>query len=264
MENSVPKRAFTFIETKPGEKIYEICITLKNVRGAVLKTAQVLSEAQVDVRSSILFDAVEQSNIGYWTSFIDLAKASKDIEQIEGELRKLDVVQNIKVVKPEPLAYDVVHFPIMHGDSTAVMMSVELFGSLFDEIERILTPSGFAAVFYNAGKKSGEFMGELLEKRYGLKGDSLASVLAQSIRATGWGEIENFEMDRKNLVGKIRMRACFEALLRNQRKEKICHWTRGFIAGAFSKVVNAPLEAIELKCAAADDEICEFEVKQKI
>jgi len=31
MENSIPKRAFTFVEARPGEKIYEICIALNDV-----------------------------------------------------------------------------------------------------------------------------------------------------------------------------------------------------------------------------------------
>lgn len=35
MGNSIPKRVFTFVETKPSEKIYEICIALNDVRGAV-------------------------------------------------------------------------------------------------------------------------------------------------------------------------------------------------------------------------------------
>jgi hypothetical protein len=35
MEDSIPKRVFTFVETKPSEKIYEICIALNDVRGAV-------------------------------------------------------------------------------------------------------------------------------------------------------------------------------------------------------------------------------------
>jgi len=264
MEGFVPKRAFTFIETRPDEEVYEIRITLKNIRGAVSKTAEVLSEAHVNILTSILFDAVEKSNVGYWTSFIDLSKALKNIGQIEAELRKLDVVQNVETTRPVPLVFDTLHFPIMHGRSAAVVMSVELFGSLFDEIEKILTPSGFAAVFYNAGKKSGAYMSDLFEKRYGLQGDSLASVLAQSTKATGWGEIEEFKMDQKSLVGRVKMRASFEALLRKQRKEKACHWTRGFIAGAFGRVVGAPLEAVEVQCVADGQEICEFEVRPKI
>jgi len=264
MGNYVPKRAFTFVEAKPGEKIYELCITLRNIRGAVAKTAQLLSEANVNILSSMLFDAVERGDVGYWTSFVDLSKALKDGEQIEDALRKLDVVQDVKVVRPEPLAFDTIHFPLMHGSSVAVTLSVELMGSLFGEIERILTPSGFAAVFYNAGKKSGAFMSEFYEKRYGFKGGTLMSALIQSAKATGWGEIVEFKLDQKKCVGKVRVRASFEARLKGERSEKVCHWTRGFVAGAASKVIGRPVEAVESKCAGDGDEICEFEIKPEI
>lgn len=264
MENFVPKRAFTLIKMKPDEEIYEICITLKDVHGAVSKTAKILSDAHVNLRTSILFDAVEKSNIGYWTSFIDMSRAIKDIKQIEKELRHLDVVQGVKIVKPEPVIYDVIHFPIVHGESTAIVMPVELFGSLFEEIEKILTPSGFTAVFYNAGKKSGVFIAELLAKRYGLKGELLIMALIQATRAIGWGQIEDLKLDVNRPFCKVKVRRCFEAILRGSRREKVCHWTRGFIAGFLSKVVDKSMEAIELKCTATGDEICEFEARTRI
>jgi predicted hydrocarbon binding protein len=263
MEGSVPKRALTFIKAKPDEKIYEMRITLKNVRGAVSKTAQVLSEAHVNILSSILFDAAEKTNVGYWTSLIDLSEALKNLEQVEAALQKPDVVQDVEAVKPEPLVFDTLQFPIMHGSSVAVIMSLELFGSVFDEIGIILTASSVAAVFYNAGKRNGAYMIELFEKRYGVKGDSLAAILAQSAKAKVWGEIEEFRIDQKSLVGRVRMRACFEALVRNQRKEKVCHWTGRFIAGAFGRVIGVPLETIELQCTANGKKVCECEPRQK-
>lgn len=264
MENSIPKRAFTLVETKPSEDIYEICVTLKDVYGAVSKTANVLSDARVNIRTSILFDAVEKNSVGYWTSFVDLSKAIKDIKQIEEELRKLDVVQDVKIVKPKPVTYDVIHFPIVHGESAAIVMPVELFGSLFDEIEKILTPSGFAAVFYSAGKKSGKFIAELLTKRYGLEGESLIWALIQATKAIGWGLIEDFKLELNQPFCKVTVQKCFEAILRGYRNEKSCHWTRGFIAGFLSKVANKPMEAVELKCTAAGDEKCEFEVRSEM
>lgn len=264
MENFVPKRVFTLFNAKPNEEIYEICITLKDVHGAVSKTAKVLSDAHVNLRTSILFDAIEKSGVGYWASFIDLSKALKDIKQVEEELRKLDVVEDVKIVKPEPLTYDIIHFPIVHGGSAAIVMPVELFGSLFDEVERILTPSGFTAVFYNAGKKSGVFIAELLTKRYGLRGKTLILALIQATKAIGWGQIEDFNIDNKELVSKVKVRRCFEDLLRGHREEKVCHWTSVFIAGFLSKVVGKSVEAVESRCLAVGDEICEFEIKTRI
>lgn len=264
MEDFVPKRAFTLLNARPNEKIYEMCVTLKDVHGAVSKTANVLSNAHVNLRTSILFDAVEKSGIGYWTSFVDLSKAVMDIKQIEKELRKLDVVEDVKTVKPEPLTYDVIHFPIIHGASAAIVMPIELFGSLFDEIEKILTSSGFAAVFYNAGKKSGAHISKLLSQRYRLKGKSLTLALMQATKAIGWGRIEYYDMDENGFFSRIKVQKCFEALLRPRRKENNCHWTRGFIAGFLSEVSGKSVEAVELKCVAAGDEICEFEIRSHI
>ncbi len=264
MEKSVPKRSFTLVETKPGEKIYEICIALKDVCGAIAIAAKIFSEAKIDIRTSALFAGEGPNPLGYWTSFIDVSKSTMNIKQLEKNLHKLDVVEDIKIVKPEPLAYDVIHFPIIHGNSVAMIFPVELFGSLFEEIEKILTPSGFAAVFYNAGKKSGAFIAALLSKRYGLKGDTLTLALIQAAKALGWGQVEVFTVNKKRLVGKVKMRSCFEALLKSGRNEKVCHWTRGIVAGFLSEVIGKPVEAVELKCAAAGDEMCEFEIKPKI
>jgi predicted hydrocarbon binding protein len=264
MEDFVPKRVFTFLNTRPDESIYEICITLKDVHGAVSKTAKVLSDAHVNLRNSVLFDAVEKEGSGYWTSFVDLSKAVRNIREIEAQLRSLDVVQSVKIVKPEPLTYDVMHFPIIHGESVATVMPVELFGSLFDEIEGILTPSGFAAVFYEAGKKSGAFITSLLAKRYGLKQKSIAPAIIQATKALGWGQIEDLKINEKELVANIKIRMCFEALVRGRRCDKVCHWTRGFAAGFISEIFRKPADAVELKCSAAGDEVCEFEVKPKI
>jgi len=264
MECSIPKKVFAFIETKPDEDIYEICITLKDVRGAVFKTAKILSDARVNLRTAVLFDAFEKGSLYYWTSFIDVSKAERDINQIEADLRSLDVVQDVKIVKPEPLIYDVIHFPIQYGDSTAVIMPLELFGSLLEEIENILTPSGFAAVFYGAGKRSGAHITELIEKKCDLAGELVVSALIQSTQALGLGQLEDVKLDLNRPFCKVRIRKCFEAVLKGSRREAACHWTRGFIAGFMSRVVGKPLEAVEVKCATGGGDVCEFEVCPKI
>jgi predicted hydrocarbon binding protein len=264
MEESIPKNVFTYLKTKPEEEIYEICITLADAKGAVAEAARILSDASVNIKTSILFGSTQEEKTGYWTSFVDVSGATKNIAKIVEELKKSRMVQNVKAVKPEPVAYDVIHFPIVHGESAALVMPVELFGSLFDEIEKILSPSGFEAVFYNAGKKSGSFMAELLAERHGLRGKSLASALAQATQAIGWGKIEDVQLDMQRPFCRVKVRRCFEALLRGHRTEKMCHWTRGFIAGFLGEIIDEPLEAVEVKCAAAGHELCEFEATPRI
>lgn len=261
MENLIPKMVFTFIETKPEEETYEVCISLKNVCSAVATTTKILSDGNVDIRTSTLFNAPGLTEIGYWTSFIDMSKATKSVQEIKDALSKLEVVKEIRVVKPQPMAYDVIHFPILHGESPAMIMPIELFGSLFEEVGKILQPSGFAAVFYNAGKKSGTFIANLLTEKYALKNRQLILALVQSTRAIGWGQMDEVKVDLNRLYCKIRVRRCFEAVLKRNGKERGCYWTRGFLAGFLSQAIGKPMEAIELKCATGEDEFCDFEIK---
>ncbi|MDH5482792.1 MAG: hypothetical protein OEY22_07940 [Candidatus Bathyarchaeota archaeon] len=54
-ENSIPKKVFTLAETNPGDKIYEVCVTLRNVCKAVAATVKAFSGAKADVDASALF-----------------------------------------------------------------------------------------------------------------------------------------------------------------------------------------------------------------
>lgn len=53
----------------------------------------------------------------------------------------------------------------------------------------------------------------------------------------------------------------FEAIAQDKKPYKACHWSRGFITGYFGAVFGKPVEVTEVKCLAAGDEHCEFEVK---
>jgi len=46
-----PKRAFTFVESRPDEDIYEIRVTLKDVPGALAKAASLVAEAGINVKN---------------------------------------------------------------------------------------------------------------------------------------------------------------------------------------------------------------------
>jgi len=258
-----PKRAFTLIESRQNEEVYEICVLLKDVQGAVAKTAKTLVDANVNIRTGILFDAVEYEGRGYWTAFIDVSKASKTVQQLEKELKQLNVVLDVKIEKPIPALYDVMHFPILHGTSRAILMPIELFSSLWEEIEKILTPSGFEAVFYNAGKRSGGYIAKILSQRSSSEIETMVAAFKQATKAIGWGVIISWEIEPERLSAKIEIKECFEAVLRKDANRKVCHWTRGVLAGYMSKLFGETVEAVETKCVATGDDVCCFHIKRK-
>lgn len=260
-----PKRAFTFVESKPDEDIYEIRVTLKDVPGALAKAASLVAEAGINVKTSIVFTTLPEEKQGFWTAFIDVSKSKMQIDELIKKLNELDVALDVEIIKPKPAAHDVMHFPVLHGEERAVVMPISLLRNLFEEIEKILTPSGFAAVFYNAGKRSGENFANYYRKKFNPKTkEELVELLFSCVKAIGWGLIKTYSLDLNRIYGTIRSIDNIEGTLRkNKGSEPICHWTRGFLAGYLSAATGKEVEVKEVKCMGKGDEFCEFEIEAK-
>ena len=251
-------------EVKTGEKLYEVCIILKDVRGAIAEAAKVLADANVNIKTGALFYIPGKQELGTWTSFIDISKATLNIQDIEKKLQSLDEVADVRFEEPKPAPYEVIHFPVLHGNSRAIIMGTDTFAALWEGFEGILTPSGLEAVLYNVGKKIGTYTATGLKDTYSLENKDLISAIVQAARALGWGIVKFQDIDFKSLTGTVIMKESFEALARERKPYKVCHWTRGYFAGCMSVVFGKPVEAVEVKCLATGAEYCEFKIKRKI
>jgi len=260
-----PKRTFTFVESKLGEDIYEMRVTLKDVPGALAKASSVVAEAGVNIKTSIVFHLLPEEKRGFWSAFIDVSKSKMQTDELTKRLNELDVVLDVEIVKPEPAAYDIMHFPVLHGEERAVVMPISLLRNLFEEIEKILTSSGFAAVFYNAGRRSGENFAEYYRKKFNPKTkEELIKLLFLCVKAIGWGMVKTCSLDLNRMRGTIRLLNNIEGAMReNKGREPICHWTRGFLAGYLSAATGREVGVREVRCMGKGDEFCEFEIEAK-
>jgi len=264
VSTTIPKRVFTVEEVKPGEKIWEVSIILKDTKGALARVANVLAEANVNIKTSSLFYLPGRGEVGSWTSFIDVSKATQGVPELEKKLRSLEVVEEVRFEEPKPAPFESLHFPLLHGETRAVIIPIGMFWAMWSNFEKILAPSGLAAVLYEAGKKVGEYVATRLSELYKVEGAKLAVAANQAGRATGWGIIEVSNLNSQHLIGTVVVRDCFEAAAWRRKHEKACNWTRGYIAGVMTKVFGKPVEAVEVKCSATGDEYCQFEIRTKI
>lgn len=264
MLDDVPKRVFTLEEAKPDEEIYEMCITLKDVPGALAKAAKVLADANVNVKMGSSFYAPGHPGVGFWSSFIDVSKATRSTLQLEEELRRLDVVVDVRLEECKPVPFEIIHFPVLHANTRAAILPIGTLFSLWDGLERILGPSGLAVVHYHAGMRTGEHTAKRLKEMYGVEDMDLILAFAQAERATGWGIMEFQDIDFKRCSGTVIVKECFEAAAWRRKPDKACHWTRGILAGFMSSVFNKPVESVEVKCLATGDEHCEFKIRERI
>jgi predicted hydrocarbon binding protein len=258
-----PKKVFTFLETKPEEKVYEVRIHLKNVREALAKVTKIMADANVSIETGALFYPTKDHQTGFWTLFIETSNSTKNLKMLESELKSLDVVLDVAVEEPKPLAFDVMHFPLLHGNSRAIILPIGVFRALWEGFETILLPSGLEAVLYAAGKKVGEKVTITLKEKYGVPETELVNAILQACQATGWGIPSIKDIDYQKNEATLIVRECFEALSWKRKPYKTCHWTRGYFAGMMGVIFNELIEATETKCASMGDEYCMFKLKKK-
>jgi len=261
---TIPKKVYTLDEVKSGERSHQICIFLRDVPGALAKAAKVLADANVNIKTGSTFYLAEYPNVGIWSCFIDVSKATKDVKKIEGELRKTDVVLDVLFKEPKPTPFESFHFPTLHGTTRAMIMPIGMFWALWDGFERILQHSGLAAVLYSAGKNTGSYVAKRVKEIFSIEGKDLVKALAQFIQSTGWGIIEVNSVDLKHALAAISVKDCFEAAAWRRKPYNVCHWTRGYLAGYMSAVFKKSVEAVEAKCMAKGDERCEFHIRERI
>jgi len=257
----IPKRLYSVDVIRPGEQLHQICIVLRDVPGALAKAARVLADANINIKTSSSFFVTEYPNAGVWSSFIDVSNATKSLEDVEAELRKLDVVLEVILKEPKPAPFESIHFPIFHGNTRAIIMPRGMFWALWNAFEKIFAHSGLVVVLYNAGKRIGQHAANRISEVFGLKGKELIEALAQAGQATGWAITEIKEIDLNRASATIIVKDCFEAVAWREKPYTVCHWTRGYLAGYLSVVFNKQVEAKETKCLAKGDEYCEFVIK---
>jgi predicted hydrocarbon binding protein len=264
MMDYIPKKVFTLDEVKPGEKCVQICLVLKDVPGALAKTAQFLADAKVNIKTGSIFYLPEYPNAGIWSSFVDFSKVAKNPEEVVEGLKKLDVVLGVRLEEPKPAPFESIHFPVLHATTRALVLPIGMFWALWDGFERILQPSGLAAVLYNAGKEVGERAAKRLGEMFNIEGKELVQASVQAVKATGWGITEVRSIDMKKSSATIIVKDCFEAAAWRKKPYNVCHWTRGYLAGCMSAVFKKHVEAVETKCMARGDQYCEFKIQREV
>jgi predicted hydrocarbon binding protein len=264
MVGSIPKKVFTLDEVEPGEKCFQLCIVLKDVQGALAKAAKLLANAKVNIKTGSTFYLPEYPNAGIWSSFVDFSKATKSPQEVLEDLKRLNLVVDVRLAEPKPTPFESIHFPVLHATTRAIVVPIGMFWALWDGFERILQSSGLAAVLYNAGKEVGERTAKRLREMFHIEGKELVQASPQAVKATGWGITEVSRIDMKKHSATIIVKDCFEAAAWRQKPYNVCHWTRGYLAGYMSAVFKKRVEAVETKCMAKGDEHCEFKIQREV
>jgi len=148
------------------------------------------------------------------------------------------------------------------ADEISIMVHGPALVKLSDMLIKSMGKEGINYI-YESSKESGRILAQAFKRKYGLTGMKLADLIKNLAMMGGWGKIEflNFDFKNNSVIGKITDSPFAE--LTEFRNKKMCHISRGFIAGALSVVFGTDVDCIEVKCKADGSEFCEGIIKPK-
>jgi len=104
-----------------------------------------------------------------------------------------------------------------------------------------------------------------LLNQFGLKTESPSErlkILQQFFTASGWGEIKNTDIDKKEKRAIVVVANSPVSTQKGKYKKPVDHLMRGILAGMFSDLFKTNMECIETKCVALNDPSCHFIIKK--
>ena len=166
-----PIKLFSYAKTKPNEKLFELCILLDSSVVSTDKVMKLLSEAKVNVINASIFSEKDEndSTSTVFSAFIKTSKTKISRRKLKMNLLEIKGVKNVIIREPKPAPFETFHFPVMYGDSRAIIMPIVVFQALWDGFERILTDSGMAVLLYNSGKQTGVMLANCMKQMFKLE-----------------------------------------------------------------------------------------------
>ncbi len=146
----------------------------------------------------------------------------------------------------------------MFGRPTS-LLPTDSFVNILKELEKMNKEN----VIYFAGKKSGELWFKDMGRAFKLGRKDVIKWGSDIVTLAGWGEAIITERDDKKKLIVFNLRDSITVKLYGPSKYAVDHFFRGLLCGAMCFVYGTNMEAVETKCRAKGDSICEVVVKPK-
>ena len=247
----------------PGRKLAQLCMTLKNVPGALASVTGLLALLKVNILSGHIaaFPGRAEGRVSF---FIDLSSSHVSLDEIVGRLRGLDVVIDLEAHRPEfpGLIVDTAHFPLKFMGQEALIIDIRHVGEMFGRLDEVFE-SGAYVILFEMGHRVGRKFVKEVRERFDVDKLRALQVLGSFAVARGWCVPELVEWDEQKPRLVVRMHDLFTCKpFAGQRKAPTGHLMRGVLAGIVEELTGASVKVKETKCVAKGDPYCEFVVER--
>jgi predicted hydrocarbon binding protein len=243
----------------PKKKYYLVSLHLENKPGALGNLANLLGIRGINILEGF-FGGMFYGPKATVSFFLESTNQQMDEGWLKDFLASSVYVSDVEVkTGVDGFLCDSLNFPITwNSGDRAVLMRVEGLRAMLDAVRSNDPWAGEAATYtqgFTYGKKAWENLFGIHRPK---TRESLADMLNIYV-ATGWGKIELSDVNPAHRTAKVKLSEGFECMGLSTGKPE-SHFVRGHLAGAFSAYFGSDVKAVETKCTAKGDSLCEFEI----
>lgn len=261
-----PRELAAFVVANKDEKILGINTKLKHDSLGLEAIARWLSGENIHIKHMVMSEQ-ETDNTWLVNAVLDTSTSNVERAGLEAFLKRLDCVEQLNITDYGRVLHQTSLFPIMNRSERVIFQSVSRLQYIRNQLERILTPSGVAVIYYNMGMEGGkgthkmflqQFQADLLtpKQRMDLFRDHMIS--------GGLGIFDFTDLDLEGHSGLVKVFDDYECEGIDEKTTKqhpICHNARGMLAGFLSSEWSTErVKVVELKCRGMGDPHCELGV----
>lgn len=243
----------------PGRNVFGLVVSGVNKPEIYVAIAKLLAKYNILPVSSFTNSSNGEVEM---TFFLDFSSSKISFKKLSERLKRIAYVKSIEHIKPlsEGLIVDTYHFPLTVSSERACIFRKSVLKGLFKDIKEKFREAGKVFLYYQ-GVKVGENVYEDY-KKYVKTNEEILFLFTEVVRAIGWGVVEAVHVDFDEKFFLIKIYESIECELCKPANEPCGYFSKGVIAGLFSKLTNTSLKVNEIMCIAKGDPYCLFEVKR--
>ena len=251
----------------PGKRFHLALIKAKVRAGVMEKVASITRKYGVKIVYLSYSMQREYGKPITAIAFLDMTDSTITAEELAKEVRSLDVVEEVREVKPEIEGFicDMLSFPLVIGKDRVIILREQGIKGIICGLRKRLG-SAAEAIQYFSGFEAGLEYGKShikLGKALGIKKASeiFSKISAPLFTPIGFGLMEVVKITDEPPYALIRVYRCFECECCDEKTERpYSHLVRGMSAGLFTSLFKTEMFARETKCIAKGDPYCEFKI----
>ena len=243
-----------------GRELCEIFLSVENSPGRLVEALRVLAKHHVNILH-ISGHALPEWERAPVLLFVDVTGRRHVLEELKEELEAVTGAPvRYQLASVEGLMMDELTLPLcaLPGVRSIVVGEDDLASMLRGIYER-MADVGRAFIF-NLAYFGGRSTAEYLAGRLDLAGEELIRECLKVYQATGLGRVELVSYNPEEPRAILRMHDSIECKAFRGQGRPASHYIRGHLSGLLSRLLDEELLAVEVKCVAAGDAYCEFEV----